>query len=236
MGGGGLTGERERGRGRHAEIFALINDSSYMLKKIIKTHTTRLGVVDIIKPTFLRNAVATNRQRRVIASLTLKVEPFSNLPFWDLVFQSIREKFFYFNSVVLRVCDNCKPHQRKLQGPKQRCKKQKTKNKTKQNKTKQNSVVLRVCDNCKPHQRKLQGPKQRCKKQKTKNKTKQNKTKQNKTKQNKTKQNKTKQNKNKQTNKPETFKNISTSDKVCQHLIVNQEKFITSPFWEPILQ
>ena len=39
-----------------------------MLKKIIKTHTTRLGVVDIIKPTFLRNAVATNRQRRVIAS------------------------------------------------------------------------------------------------------------------------------------------------------------------------
>ena len=68
MGGGGLTGERERRRGRHAEIFALINDSSYMLKKIIKTHTTRLGVVDIIKPTFLRNAVATNRQRRVIAS------------------------------------------------------------------------------------------------------------------------------------------------------------------------
>ena len=46
-----------------------INDSSYMLKKIIKTHTTKLGVVDIIKPTFLRNAVATNRQRRVIASI-----------------------------------------------------------------------------------------------------------------------------------------------------------------------
>ena len=39
-----------------------------MLKKIIKTHTARLDFVDIIKPTFLRNAVATNRQRRVIAS------------------------------------------------------------------------------------------------------------------------------------------------------------------------
>ena len=36
-----------------------------MLKKIIKTHTARLDFVDIIKP---RNAVATNRQRRVIAS------------------------------------------------------------------------------------------------------------------------------------------------------------------------
>ena len=39
-----------------------------MLKKIIKTHTARLDFVDIIKP---RNAVATNSQRRVIAS-TLK--------------------------------------------------------------------------------------------------------------------------------------------------------------------
>ena len=39
-----------------------------MLKKIIKTHTARLDFVDIIKPTFLGNAVATNRQRRVIAS------------------------------------------------------------------------------------------------------------------------------------------------------------------------
>ena len=39
-----------------------------MLKKIIKTHTARLDFVDIIKPTFVRNAVATNRQRRVIAS------------------------------------------------------------------------------------------------------------------------------------------------------------------------
>ena len=38
-----------------------------MLKKIIKTHTARLDYVDIT-PTFLRNAVATNRQRRVIAS------------------------------------------------------------------------------------------------------------------------------------------------------------------------
>ena len=45
----------------------LINDSFYMFKKIIKTHTARLDFVDI-KPTFLRNAVATNRQRRVIAS------------------------------------------------------------------------------------------------------------------------------------------------------------------------
>ena len=53
------------------EIFALINDSFYMLKKIIKTHTARLDYdVDITKPTFLRNAVATNRQRRVIASNT----------------------------------------------------------------------------------------------------------------------------------------------------------------------
>ena len=40
-----------------------------MLKKIIKTHAGRLDFVDIIKPTFLRNAVATNRQRRVIASI-----------------------------------------------------------------------------------------------------------------------------------------------------------------------
>ena len=39
-----------------------------MLKKIIKTHTARLDYVDLIKATFLRNAVATNRQRRVIAS------------------------------------------------------------------------------------------------------------------------------------------------------------------------
>ena len=42
-----------------------------MLKKIIKTHTAKLDFVDIImiiKPTFVRNAVATNRQRRVIAS------------------------------------------------------------------------------------------------------------------------------------------------------------------------
>ena len=51
------------------EIFALINDSFYMLKKIIKTHTARLDYVDIRPtPTFLRNAVAKNRQRRVIAS------------------------------------------------------------------------------------------------------------------------------------------------------------------------
>ena len=28
-----------------------------MLKKIIKTHTARLDFVDIIKPTFLRNAI-----------------------------------------------------------------------------------------------------------------------------------------------------------------------------------
>ena len=41
-----------------------------MLKKIIKTHTARLDFVDIIKPTFLRNAVVTNRQRRVIASIS----------------------------------------------------------------------------------------------------------------------------------------------------------------------
>ena len=41
-----------------------------MLKKIIKTHTARLDFVDIIMPTFLRNAVATNRQRRVIASIS----------------------------------------------------------------------------------------------------------------------------------------------------------------------
>ena len=41
-----------------------------MLKKIIKTHTctARWDFVDIIKPTFLRNAVTTNRQRRVITS------------------------------------------------------------------------------------------------------------------------------------------------------------------------
>ena len=38
----------------------LINDSSYMLKKIIKTHTTRLGVVDIIK----LNYFFTKRCRR----------------------------------------------------------------------------------------------------------------------------------------------------------------------------
>ena len=38
------------------EIFALINDSFYMLKKIIKTHTARLDYVDITEPTFLRNA------------------------------------------------------------------------------------------------------------------------------------------------------------------------------------
>ena len=65
---GKLGREIKRGRGRQAEIFALINDSFYMLKKIIKTHTARLDYVDITKPTFLRNAVATNRQRRVIAS------------------------------------------------------------------------------------------------------------------------------------------------------------------------
>ena len=41
-----------------------------MLKKIIKTHTARLDFVDIIKP---RNAVATNRQRRVIASIAKQV-------------------------------------------------------------------------------------------------------------------------------------------------------------------
>ena len=61
----------KRGRGKQAEIFALINDSFNMLKKIIETHTAtiRLDFVDIIKPTFLRNAVAMNRQRRGIASL-----------------------------------------------------------------------------------------------------------------------------------------------------------------------
>ena len=41
----------------------------FHVKEIIKTHTARLDFVDIIKPTFLRNAVATNRQRRVIASI-----------------------------------------------------------------------------------------------------------------------------------------------------------------------
>ena len=59
------------GRNREGENLgevALINDSSYKLKKIIKTHTVRLDFVDIIKPTFLQNAVATIRQRRVIAS------------------------------------------------------------------------------------------------------------------------------------------------------------------------
>ena len=60
---GGFNGRKrgggEAGRGRQAEIFALINDSSYKLKKIIKTHTARLDFVDIIKPTFLQNAVAT---------------------------------------------------------------------------------------------------------------------------------------------------------------------------------
>ena len=40
-----------------------------MLKKIIKTHTARFDFVDIIKPTFVWNAVATNRQRQVIASV-----------------------------------------------------------------------------------------------------------------------------------------------------------------------
>ena len=53
-----------------------------MLKKIIKTHTARLDFVDIIKPTFLRNAVAMNRQRRVIASdiKTLDGNIFSGFP------------------------------------------------------------------------------------------------------------------------------------------------------------
>ena len=68
---GGFNGRKREGERQTAEIFALImlmNNSSYMLKKIIKTHTAKLDFVDIIKPTFLRNAVATNRQRRVIAS------------------------------------------------------------------------------------------------------------------------------------------------------------------------
>ena len=63
------------------EIFALINminGSFYMLQKIIKTHTARLNFVDIIKPTFLRNAVATNRQRRVIASSIKYCQNLSN--------------------------------------------------------------------------------------------------------------------------------------------------------------
>ena len=56
-----LTGDKEGERQTGGDIW-LINDSFYMLKKIIKTHTARLDFVDIIKPTFLRNAVATNRQ------------------------------------------------------------------------------------------------------------------------------------------------------------------------------
>ena len=59
----------KRGRGRQTEIFASINDSFNMLKKITETHTARLDFVDIIKPTILRYAVATNRQRRGIASV-----------------------------------------------------------------------------------------------------------------------------------------------------------------------
>ena len=43
-----------------------------MLKKIIKTHAAKWDFVDIIKSTFLRNAVTTNHQRRVIASLKNK--------------------------------------------------------------------------------------------------------------------------------------------------------------------
>ena len=45
-----------------------------MLKKIIKRHTARLDYVDITKPTFLRNAFATNRQKRVIASKKIKIK------------------------------------------------------------------------------------------------------------------------------------------------------------------
>ena len=53
-----------------------------MLKKIIKTHTARLDFVDIIKPTFLRNAVTMNRQRRVIAS-DVKSEKVWPISFWQ---------------------------------------------------------------------------------------------------------------------------------------------------------
>ena len=49
---GGFNGKKREGRGRQVEIFALINDISYMFKKIIKTQTARLHFVDIIKPTF----------------------------------------------------------------------------------------------------------------------------------------------------------------------------------------
>ena len=65
---GGFNGRKREGERQTGEILALINNSSYMLKKIIKTFTARLDFVDIVKPTFLRNAVATNRQRRVITS------------------------------------------------------------------------------------------------------------------------------------------------------------------------
>ena len=65
---GGFNGRKREGERQTGGDIFVTNDSSYMLKKIIKTHTTRLGFVDIIKPTFLRNAVATNRQKRVIAS------------------------------------------------------------------------------------------------------------------------------------------------------------------------
>ena len=48
----GVNGRKREGERQTAEIFALINNSSYMLKKIIKTHTARFDFVDIIKPTF----------------------------------------------------------------------------------------------------------------------------------------------------------------------------------------
>ena len=57
-----------------------------MLKKIIETHTARLDFVDIIKPTFLRNAVTTNRQRRGIAS-ELKRVPYKRELIYLYVFQ-----------------------------------------------------------------------------------------------------------------------------------------------------
>ena len=77
---GGFNGRKREGERQTAEIFALINNSSYMLKKIIKTHTARLDFVNIIKPTFLRNAAATNRQRRVIASTNKKKRDLSVCP------------------------------------------------------------------------------------------------------------------------------------------------------------
>ena len=56
---------------------------------MIKTHTARLDFVDIIKPTFLRNAVATNRQRRVIASYFNILRLFPILSLWNLHYYKI---------------------------------------------------------------------------------------------------------------------------------------------------